>query len=97
VLRSRDTEWGDWNTREDSLTLDGAEYKSTRFNSPVVTTAKCLSDGSMIDSITNSGGRRLKSNEKWRLDDDGQTLLIEQSADSPWGNRSNKLVYKRWP
>ena len=98
VLRSRDTEWGDWNTTEDALTLDGAEHKSTRFNAPVVTTATRSSDGTTIeiDSTITFGENNLDSQEKWRLDNAGQTLVIEQSAESPWGDRNNKLVYKRW-
>jgi mannan endo-1,4-beta-mannosidase len=97
VLRTRDTEWGDSNTTKEVLTLDGAEHKSTRFNAPLVTTATRSSDGTIeVNSTTSFGENNLKSREKWRLDDDGQTLVIEQKAQTPWGDRNDKLVYRRW-
>lgn len=98
IVRTRETEWGERNTSEEALALDEEEHSSGGPRGRQTTTATRSSDGTAIEirSTRDSWGSEVKSEESWHLEDEGQTLVIDQSVQSRRGNRESKLVYKRW-
>lgn len=84
-------------TRE--MSLDGKATKDSSRWGESVTTASIADDVLTIkttrtferDGQTNS----MDSEQKWTLQDDGQTLVVDFKSDSPWGERSMKMMYDK--
>jgi len=94
-------EWADDRTTDETMTLDGAETKSEFFNSPRVTTAKWSPGGDalLVESKAsfNRGGQssEMVTKESWRVREEGRVLSIQQSSNSPRGERKSTLIFER--
>jgi hypothetical protein len=90
-------------TRKESLTFDGKEAESAGGfgNSKRKATAKWSDDGkSMIISAVTTFEREgqtmeIKQKETWKLSDNDQTLTIEATSSSSFGESTMKLVYEK--
>ena len=89
-------------TTKETLTFDGKETESTVFGTTKKkSTAKWSEDGKTLNVnstiLFDRDGQQteIKVTEKWKLSDDGQTLTVEQSSSSSFGDNSMKLVYDK--
>lgn len=90
-------------TRKESLTFDGKEAESTGGfgNSKRKASAKWADDGQsmIIDAITtfdrNGESMEIKSKETWKLSDNNETLTIDATSSSSFGENTMKLVYEK--
>jgi len=85
----------------DTIYLDGSEMRSEFRNSPMITTADFSEKRDSIyftSKITFGWGDRISEmiiNETWCLKDNGQTLSVEQSSSSMWGDRNITMIYEK--
>lgn len=96
---------GEQVSRTEKLTFDGKEVESQNQggfgNSTRKASAKWSDDGqSMIINAVSTFDRNgekmeIKQKETWKLGDGGQTLTIESSSSSSFGERTMKLVYDK--
>lgn len=94
---------GEQVSRTETLTYDGkeAESKGGFGNSTRKATAKWSDDGqSMVINAVSTFDRNgekmeIKQKETWKLGDGGQTLTIEASSSSSFGESTMKLVYEK--
>ena len=94
---------GEQVSRTENLTFDGkeAESKGGFGNSTRKATAKWSDDGqSMIINAVMSFDRNgekmeIKQTETWKLGDGGQTLTIDATSSSSFGETTMKLVYEK--
>jgi hypothetical protein len=90
-------------SRTEALTFDGkeAESKGGFGNSTRKASAKWSDDGqSMIINAVSTFDRNgekmeIKQKETWKLGDGGQTLTVEASSSSSFGESTMKLVYEK--
>lgn len=84
-----------------TLSLKGEEYKSETWNAPMITTANLQAgnDTLIIRSVVkftfNNQPSESVTNEKWFLENNHQSLIIEQHSNSFWGIRDIKMVFDR--
>lgn len=89
--------------RKESLTFDGKESESAGGfgNATRKATAKWSDDGQamIVNAVTtfdrNGEKMEIKQTETWKLSDGGQTLTIESSSSSSFGESTMKLVYEK--
>ena len=100
IRSTRTIEYGDDQTTEDKLTLDGAESKSVFMNSPRVTTAKLSADLRQLEidstvSITwGEPGSKIIMKDTWTLNDRGDALTIGRFSSTPFmGEQRQTLVF----
>ena len=89
-------------TTDEKLTFDDKETESTVFgNSKKKSKAKWSDDGkkltvkSVIVFDRNGEKMEIKTTEVWTLSDDGKTLTIESTSESPQGSNTTKMVYDK--
>jgi mannan endo-1,4-beta-mannosidase len=98
---TRVVEYADDQVTEEKMTLDGSESKSEFMNSPRVSTARISDKGDeiLVDSTVTftwgAPGSKMTSRESWRLENAGNTLVIERHMISPRGPQDMTLVYQR--
>jgi hypothetical protein len=101
VRSTRVVEYADDQVTEEGMTLDGSESKSEFMNSPRVSTARISDKGDeiLVDSTVTftwgAPGSKMTSRESWRLENAGNTLVIERHMISPRGPQDMTLVYQR--
>lgn len=101
IKRTRILEFAEDEVTEETMTLDGKEYKSELWNSPRVTTANWSKDGKTLiieSKVTfNMGGRKseMVTKEVWSLMEYGEILSIEQISTSFWGKRKITIIFDR--
>lgn len=102
VKKQVDTEWGDEQTTNEDILLDGSETKSEFFNSP--RTSKASWDGDSktvkINSVVkfNRGGQitEMKSSEVWSLQEEGKVLkIVQTSTGFRGGENTVSLVFEK--
>jgi hypothetical protein len=89
--------------RKESLTFDGKEIETTGGfgNSKRKMKASWSADGNamIIDAVTSfdrdGQTTEIKQKETWKLSDGGNTLTIESSSSSSFGDNTQKLVYEK--
>lgn len=96
---------GEQVSRTEKLTFDGKEVESQSQggfgNSTRKASAKWSDDGQsmIINAVTtfdrNGEKVEIKQKETWKLGDGGQTLTIEASSSSSFGESTTKLVYEK--
>lgn len=103
IERTSTNQNGENVTRKESLTFDGKESESTGGfgNSKRKATAKWSDDGQsmIINAVVtfdrNGESMEIKQQETWKLTDNGQTLTIESTSSSSFGENTMKLVYEK--
>ena len=92
---------GDERIREETLTLDGKECKSTVRDFPRISTATWSNDGKILTitskMIFERNGNEFKINttEVWNLKEKVKVLSIDYSSKSQRGERKSTRVYDR--
>lgn len=92
---------GEQRTRSETLTMDGKENVNKTENRSSTTTVLWSDDGMSMtlnsDREFNRQGEtfEMKSQETWKLSDDGNTLTIQSTTSSSRGERSVTLVYDK--
>jgi mannan endo-1,4-beta-mannosidase len=89
--------------RIDSLTLslDGKEYNSEMWNTPMITTAKwnsgrdTLNINSTVKLILNGKNYESTTDERWYLENNKRNLVVLQHSNSFWGERNVMMVFDR--
>lgn len=88
--------------RSEKYTLDGKEsVNEGMMNSTVKTIASWSDDkkelkfAKSILADMNGENMEMKSNEAWKLSDDGKTLTVKTSFSSPMGEMNATLVYDK--
>jgi len=103
IERTSTNQNGEAVVRKESLTFDGKESESTGGfgNSTRKASATWSDDGQsmIINAVTtfdrNGEKMEIKQKETWKLGDNGQTLTIESSSSSSFGENTMKLVYEK--
>ena len=103
IERTSTNQNGEAVVRKESLTFDGKEVESTGGfgNSKRKAKAKWSDDGNsmIIDAVTSfdrdGQTMEIKQKETWKLSADGNTLTIESSSSSSFGDNTQKLVYEK--
>jgi hypothetical protein len=103
IERTSTNQNGEAVVRKENLTFDGKESESAGGfgNSTRKATAKWSDDSqSMIINAVMTFDRdgekmEIKQKETWKLGDNGQTLTIESSSSSSFGESTMKLVYEK--
>jgi hypothetical protein len=94
-------EYADDKVTDDTLMVDGKEYKSEMWNFPRITTTRWSNKNDTLIIVSkvvfNRGGEtsEMISNEYWTLQEHGAILSIAQSSNSPWGKRNITVMYDR--
>jgi hypothetical protein len=93
---------GEDRTTTEKLSLDGKESENTVFgNSKRKSTVKWADDGNglIVSSVTsfdrNGEIMEIKSTDKWKLINDGKSLLIESTSTSSMGSNTMKILYDK--
>lgn len=93
---------GEERTTTEKLTFDGKETETTVFgNNKRKSTAKWSDDGQQltIQSVMvfdrNGQTMEIKSNEVWKLTENGQALSLESTSTTQRGTNTMKLVYEK--
>lgn len=102
VKKQVDTEWGDEQTTNEDILLDGSEIKSELFNSPRISKASWDGDSKTvkINSVVkfNRGGQttEMKSIEVWGLQEEGKVLkIVQTSTGFRGGENTVSLVFEK--
>ncbi len=86
---------------EETLTLDGKESKNETSRGERLSTAKFSDDGkslqieSTITFQSQNGEFKMDSKEVWSLENDGNTLVIDNTMTTRRGERTQKLYYDK--
>ena len=102
VKKQVDTEWGDEQTTNEDIPLDGSETKSEFFNSPRISKASWDGDSKSvkINSVVkfSRGGQTTerKSSEDWKLLDDNKVLkIVQTSTGFRGGENTVSLIFEK--
>ena len=92
---------GEESKTTEKLTLDGKEYENVMLENPRKTSANWSEDSKSLTITTLisfwSGGNENIATivEFWELSEDGKSLSIESSSESPWGERKDTYIYDK--
>lgn len=84
-----------------SVKLDGSETTTENPRGKSTTKAKWSGDGKVLEITivrnvsTPNGDFTLKTTEHWELADDGKTLKVHQSTETPQGAREANMVFTK--
>lgn len=102
VERTRTGRDGQEQTSKETLSYDGKETESTVFgNSKKKSTVKWSDDGQAmtVNAVTlidrNGQTMEIKTQETWKLSDEGKTLTIDSKSSSSFGEMATKMVYDK--
>lgn len=101
--RTTTNQAGEETVRKEKLSFDGKETESTYAggfgNAKRKASAKISDDAMTIDATTSfdrdGQAVEIKQKETWKLGDGGQTLTIQSTSVSSFGENTMKLVYDK--
>ncbi len=100
IRSTRVLEYADDEVTEETLTLDGAESRSTYMQSPRATTARLTSDRQHLLIVSTiapvwTPGSKMTVTDTWALSEGGSRLTIQRETQSSAGDQTVTLVYDR--
>lgn len=81
--------------QEAKYTIDGKERVNTILGNPVHATAAWEGNELLIHSWSSFSGRSIDSKERWKLSEQGATLVVQRHFEGPAGTIDQVIVFDK--